>query len=245
MKKVTLLNLWINVRLVLIFALVFFLVAFSAERNTNRKLAKTLITFVGEDNQFVSRKTVNKLLIYNQDTVISFKKLKLDLNKLENALNSHQMIEHSEVFVTIDGVLTTIVKQKTPIARCFSNDTSFYIDYQGNKMPLSSKLSAHVPIITGEINSKNSRNLFQLFRLIYDDRFLKKNIVGAQIMPNQDVFLHNRNYDFEIDFGKCKDLNQKFDTYKAFFIKASNDSTLTNYKTVSLRFEKQVVCTKI
>jgi cell division protein FtsQ len=154
------------------------------------------------------------------------------------------MIEHSEVFVTIDGVIKTIVKQRTPIARLFSNRSSFYIDYQGNTMPLSPKLSAHVPIVLGEINSKNNKDLFQLFRFIYDDSFLRKNIVGAKIMSNNDIIFLNRNYDFEIDFGKCTDFEDKFRTYKAFFQKASNDSTITNYKKITLRFAQQVVCTK-
>ena len=244
MKKPSFTTIWINLRLILIFGLVFFLMAFASKRNIERKLTKSVVEFVGEDNQFVSRKMVNKLLICNRDSVASLQKLNLDLNKLENSINAHQMIEHSEVFVSIDGVLKTIVKQKTPIARMFSSNSSFYIDYQGNNMPLSPKLSAHVPIILGEINSKNSKDLFQLFRFIYDDDFLKKNIIGAKIMSNNDIFLQNRNYDFEIDFGKCIDFEAKFKTYKAFYLKASKDSTINNYKKITLRFAQQVICTK-
>lgn len=244
MKKITLQNIWINLRLILICGLVIFLMAFSSKRNMERKLTKSVVEFVGEDNQFVSRKIVNKLLICNRDSVSSLQKVNLNLNKLENSINEHKMIEYSEVFVTIDGVLKTIVKQKTPIARMFDNNSSYYIDYQGNNMPLSPKLSAHVPIITGEINSKNSKDLFQLFRFIYDDSFLKKNIVGARMMSNSDIILENRNYDFIIDFGKCTDFESKFKTYKAFFLKASNDSTINNYKKITLRFAQQVVCTK-
>jgi len=218
--------------------------AFSSKRNTERKLSKSVVEFVGEDNQFVSRKIVNKLLICNKDSVSSLQKVTLNLNSLENSINAHQMIEYSEVFVTIDGVLKTIVKQKTPIARVFNNNSSFYIDNQGNKMPLSPKLSAHVPIVLGEINSKNSKDLFQLFRFIFDDSFLKKNIVGARIMSNNDIILQNRNYDYEIDFGQCVDFESKFKTYKAFFLKASNDTTLKNYKKITLRFAQQAVCTK-
>ncbi len=244
MKKPSFTTIWINLRLILIFGLVFFLMAFASKRNIERKLTKSVVEFVGEDNQFVSRKMVNKLLICNRDSVASLQKLNLDLNKLENSINAHKMIEHSEVFVSIDGVLKTIVKQKTPIARMFTKSSSFYIDYQGNKMPLSPHLSAHVPIVLGEINNKNSNDLFQLFRFIYDDDFLKKNIIGAQIMSNNDILLKSRNYNFEIDFGKCSDFASKFKTYKAFFLKASKDSSIVNYKKITLRFDRQVVCTK-
>ena len=69
------------------------------------------------------------------------------------------MIEKSDVFVSIDGVLKAVVKQKTPIARVFEGDESFYIDYEGGKMPLSNNFTARVPLVSGEINKKNSEDL--------------------------------------------------------------------------------------
>jgi cell division protein FtsQ len=243
-KKINYLNLWINLRLLLIIGLVGFLMAFTGNRNQSRKLRKSVVEFIGEDNQFVARKTVNKLLICNADSVSSLQKLNLDLNQLEKTIKNHNMIEQSEVFVTIDGVLKTIVKQKTPIARFFNNTGSFYIDYQGNKMPLSSLHSARVPLVFGSINAKNKKDLFQLFKTIYDDDFLKKNIIEIQIMSNNDVFLKNRNYDFDIDFGKCAGIEEKFKNYQAFFLKSVQDSTINNYKKITLRFTHQVVGTK-
>jgi cell division protein FtsQ len=56
--------------------------------------------------------------------------------------------------------------------------------------------------------------------------------------------MFNRNYDYQIDFGKAVDVSQKFKDYKAFFQKAVVDSTLYKYKKIDLRFTKQVVCTK-
>ncbi len=48
---------------------------------------------------------------------------------MEKTINKNPMIEKSEVYVTIDGVLKAVVKQKTPIARVFDNNGSFYYDY--------------------------------------------------------------------------------------------------------------------
>jgi cell division protein FtsQ len=52
---------------------------------------------------------------------------KIDLNKLERILNSNDMIEKSDVFVSIDGVLKAVVKQKTPIARVMNGTTPFIL----------------------------------------------------------------------------------------------------------------------
>ena len=235
---------WTNIRLVLMFSLVIFLFSFTSKRNEGRKISKMTVVFVGDNAPFVSQETVNKLLIENNKDAKSIGKDKLDLNKLEKALNAQEMIEKSEVFISIDGVLKAIVKQKTPIARVFDGEDSFYIDYEGNTMPLSTNFTARVPLVSGKINKKNREELADFFRIIYDDAFLKKNIIGVQIMPSGGLRMLNRNYNYQIDFGRTIRMNAKFNNYKAFFQKAVLDSSLYKYKIIDLRFAQQVVCTK-
>lgn len=237
-------NIWINIRLILIFGLIVALYSFTSIKNQNRKLSKTMVQFVGENNQFLTRETVNKLLIENNSDIKTLTKVKLDLNKLEKIVNKNNMVEKSQVFLSIDGVLIAIVKQRTPIVRVINNDTSFYVDYQGNKMPLSDDYSARVPLVLGEINNNNRAELHTLFKYIYDDDFLKKNIIGIQLFNNGAIKLMNRNYNYEIDFGRSQNIEKKFNNYKAFFQKAVQDSSITKYKTITLRFTQQVVCTK-
>ena len=235
---------WTNVRLLLMFALVIFLFSFTSNRNASRKLTKSTVVFVGDNAPFVDQETVNKLLIENRKDAQSIGKDKLDLNKLEKTLNAQEMIERSDVFVSIDGVLKAVVKQKTPVARVFDGGDSFYIDYKGNRMPLSTNFTARVPLVSGEINKKNSEDLAELFRIIYNDEFLKKNIIGVQIMPNGSLKMLNRNFSYQIDFGGAVRMKAKFNNYKAFFQKAVLDSSLYKYKKIDLRFAQQVVCTK-
>ena len=235
---------WITIRLVLMFGLVIVLFSFTSNRNENRKLTKTKVVFVGENASFLKQETVNKLLIENNADASAIRKDKLDLNKLEKAVSSNQMVEESEVFVTIDGVLKAVVKQKTPIVRVFDGKRSFYIDYKGNTMPLSANFTARVPLVLGVIRKQNSEALAELFRKIYDDEFLKKNIIAIQIMPNGSLKMLNRNFDYQIDFGGAKNVDAKFQNYKAFFQKAVVNSSLYKYKKIDLRFTQQVICTK-
>ena len=235
---------WTNIRLLLMFASVIFLFSFTSNRNENRKLTKSVVIFVDDNAPFVKQETVNKLLIENKKDASSIQKVNLDLNKLERILNAQKMIEKSDVFVTIDGVLKAVVKQRNPIARFFNGDSSFYIDYEGNRMPLSTNFTARVPLVSGEINKKNNEDLAELFRVIYDDAFLKKNIIGIEIMPNGSLKMLNRNFDYQIDFGRMINVERKFKNYKAFFQKAVLDSSLYKYKKIDLRFTEQVVCTK-
>ena len=235
---------WTNIRLFLIFGILFSLFSFASHRNKSRKLKKSVIVFVGDNALFLKKETVNKLLIENNTNASSIEKDELALNKLENALNSNATIEKSDVFVSVDGVLKAVVKQKTPIARVFDGSSSFYVGYEGTRMPLSDNFTARVPLVSGKINEKNREKLANLFRIIYDDDFLKKNIIAIQIMPNGSLKMLNRDFNYQIDFGSVINVERKFKNYKAFFQKAVLDSSLYNYKKIDLRFTQQVVCTK-
>ena len=235
---------WSTIRLVLMFALVLFLYSFTANRNLNRKLKKAEVIFENNEVLFVSPETVNKLLIENKSDVKTIAKVEVDLNKLEKSINKNRMVEKSDVYVTIDGTLRAKVKQKTPIARVFDNSGSFYIDYEGSTMPLSELNSARVPLVWGEITDKNKKKLSEILKMIYNDEFLKKNIIGVQILPKDELLMKNRNYNFDILFGKPINIEKKFNNYKAFFQKEVNDSILNKYKKINLKFTQQVVCIK-
>ena len=96
---------WHIIRLIAIFAVVIFLYAFATKRNETRKLKNSEVIFVGNNNLFVKQETVNNMLIDYQQSATTIKKENLDLLKLEKTIDKQPMIEKSQVFVTIDGVL--------------------------------------------------------------------------------------------------------------------------------------------
>ncbi|MEO8517426.1 MAG: cell division protein FtsQ [Flavobacterium sp.] len=237
-------NLIINIQLIAILGLVVFLYSFTSKRNEHRKISKPLIEILDAENPFVTNEMVNKLLIESFGGTSTIQKDKLDLKNIELTINKHNMIDHSEVYVSVDGKLETIVKQKTPIARVFDDNTSFYIDYKGGTMPLSSNFTARVPLVYGDINNRYSKDCVGLLQLIYNDDFLKKNIIGLKILPDGSVIMKNRNYSYDIVFGRTIYMDRKFNNYKAFFQKAVQDTLIDSYKLINLKFTKQVVCTK-
>jgi cell division protein FtsQ len=235
---------WINIRVVLMFAVIIFLYSFTSHRNAVRKIKKTEVVFIGENTLFLKEQTVNKLLIEKNKDLKTLNKVDLDLNTLEKSINKQELINKADVFITVDGVLKAVVEQKTPIGRVFDEAGSFYIDYEGDSMPLSDNYTARVPLLSGEIAAVKKEKLSEVLRMIYKDEFLKKNIIGVQVLPNGSLIMANRNYDFKIDFGRTINIDRKFKNYKAFFQKAVLDSTLNKYTRINLKFTKQVVCIK-
>ncbi|RYG28544.1 MAG: cell division protein FtsQ [Chitinophagaceae bacterium] len=235
---------WTNVRLVVVFAVAIFLFAFSSHRNANRRISKADVVLDNASELFLSPQAVNKLLIEKNSPSGTVAKENLDLNKLEMAVNAHEMVEKSQVFVSVDGTLKAVVKQKTPVVRVFDETGSYYIDYDGHRMPLSKLHTARVPLVTGSLEVKDTAGLHQVFRVLHDDDFLKKNITSIGIKPSGSLEMTNRNFDYVIEFGQAVNIERKFRNYKAFFQKSAKDSTIRKYKKINLRFTQQVVCTK-
>src|SRR5690554_3869825 len=133
---------WNNIRLLLMLLAIVFLYAFSLDKNNKREVSQPEVEFLGESKPFITQENVNNLLIEKLGKGKTILKDELVLNALESVLTDNGAIENAEVFVTTAGKLKVLVKQKTPIARVFEQNRSFYIDYQGTEMPLSTNFSA-------------------------------------------------------------------------------------------------------
>lgn len=224
-----------------LFGLIVFLFAFSGHRNELRKIHHVKVEFVQEQNPYLKEKTVNKLLIQNPERVTNVGKEILVLNKVEKALDAHDMVERSDVYVTVNGELRAKIKQRTPIARVNAM-TPFYVDASGSVMPLSDNYAAHVPMVYN-VSEKEVEEIFPLLKMIRDDQFLKKHIVGVMRNSKGEYELDIRVYDFKVVLGKVENLKSKVENFKAFYQKASKDKTLERYRDISLQYKNQVICT--
>ena len=65
-----------------------------------------------------------------------------------------------------------------------------------------------------------------------------------EILPDGSVVMKNRDYDYDIIFGRTIHMERKINNYKAFFQKAVQDTLIKSYKKINLKFTRQVVCTK-
>ncbi|MGC1473583.1 MAG: hypothetical protein WA775_13400 [Psychroserpens sp.] len=231
-------------KVLLLLVLVGFLYAFSAKRNSVRKVAQPDIKFVGDDNLFVTHETVSKLLIQNQASVANTPKDIIDLNALESALNSNPLIKQTQVFMAVDGLITAQIEQKKPIARVSTN-ASYYIDEKGSYMPLSTNYTARVPLVTGHVEKNALVNVHAIAAKIQSDAFLKMHVVEIRQNIDKTIDLKLRSHDFKIHLGTLEAMDKKINNLKAFYKKAMKDDVLDDYQLVNLKFDKQVICTKI
>lgn len=235
---------WFDVFLGLVIAAMFSLLAFANSRNNARYIEQIDVKLLSSNNHFITQESVEKLIIQTFPRDSKIVNSELNLKKIEDKLNKHASIAQSEVFVDVDGKLHAEVTQKKAIARVINGSQSYYIDENGDKMPLSNQFSAHVPIVYGQLKPKNKEVFSKLLNQISEDEFLKTTITGIQINTDQSLIFTVRDYDYLVEFGHMKEIEKKFDNYKAFIHYSKNDTIIGYYKNVNLRFTEQVVCTK-
>ena len=220
------------------------LYSFSSARNLQKKVSNPIIEFEAGENNFLTHSMVNKLLIQNDREVKNQAKSVIDLYGLESKVSKNPYVEKASVFLTIDGTLKSIIKQRTPIARIISKNSSYYVDKQGVKIPLSDNFSARVLLVLGIKKDDNNKELLELLSYIVEDDFLKKEIVGIKKSDVKEYEFSVRSGNYKIDFGKFTDVDVKFKKIKAFYNKTFKDKTIEQYKRINVKYHNQVVCTK-
>ena len=232
-----------HIKAIVFVVIIGLLFGFSTSRNKSKTIEEVELHFLNGEHLFITYETVNKLLIQNYGVLKSQPKETIILSSLESVLQSNEMIEDADVFLTVDGKLCASIKQRTPIARVNDEGVAYYIDSRGEKMPLSSNYSARVPMVSG-VNGKDHSKVYLLAKLIYQDEFLHQQIIGIEQNDKDEFVLKTRIGGQRIELGLLNNLNRKIAKLKVFYQKKLKEQTLGNYQTINLVYKDQVVCTK-
>lgn len=235
---------WSYIKIFALIVVIMGLYAFSNERSKAKNVSEIKVEFVGSQNLYLTEGAVNKLLIQKYGRLENVPKEKLVLNTVEEVIQANEMVKSAQVYLTVDGKLTSKIVQRKPIGRIEGSD-KFYLDDEGKRMPFSKNHSARVPIITGNITGESLEDVYVILEYINKDSFLRKNVIGIHVEKKDSYQLKFRLNQFVVNLGGIENLDEKFSNFKAFYTKANKDRTLDNFAIVSLEFNNQVVCTKI
>lgn len=236
---------WQNIRLALIIISLIFIYGFSQVKNKKNKLVDIKIELTQPHENLLNQAMVNKLLVENFGQTKNVVKHVLDLNNLEKNLDKHPMIEKSNVYLNVKGELIAKVYDKKPLARMLWKNETRYIDKNGAIIPLSENYSARVPFISGSLQILKNEKFLELLQKIEADDFYKKSITTITVNNKSEVFLNQRSHDFEIVFGTPEDIDVKLNNFKAFYKFNEKNDKLNNYNQITLKYIKQVICSKI
>ncbi|WP_289054071.1 cell division protein FtsQ/DivIB [Carboxylicivirga marina] len=197
------------------------------------------------DNQFVTADELTEIALDKYPALLGSKMQDVDCHQMETFFQKHPAIEKCEVYLTYGGALHLDVKQREPLVRVFDNNDTYYLDMNGDKMPLFKNHAAHVLVASGFIKRLSSfEDLLCISKMIYEDSFWKAQIEQIYVSEKGELTLVPRVGDHIIEFGKVEDSEMKFRNLKALYTQGWDAREWNLYKKVSLKYKGQVVCTK-
>lgn len=248
LKKILTVSVWI----ILASGVVVLLVAAMSKKNTERIRGVEIKISGIQNNYFIDKNEVLKIL-----EKVNGKKLdrasfrSLNLTAMEKQLLKNDWIRKAELFFDNNKVLQVKVTEREPIARIFTiSGASFYIDSSLDKLPLSDKYSARLPVFTGfptevrVLKKKDSvllNNIKILSEYINTHLFWMAQIDQLDITPDGDFELIPKLGNQLIRFGNADNYEQKFNKLLAFYKKVETNVGWNKYSVLDIRYKNQVV----
>lgn len=219
-------------------------------------------------NKFITESDVTQVLDRENIKLVGSLMDSVDIHYIENLLIlNNKSIRRAEVYRTVYGEIGVSVEQRKPIMRIINpNGDSYYIDVNGQVMPLSKKYTAHVIIVNGNINEpymdhvgenllraqiKADKStgellpdLFKLVQFINSDKLWKAQFEQIYINAKNEIELVPRIGNHTIIFGSVDDMHEKFENLEAFYEQGLSRYGWNKYKSINLKFKNQIVCTK-
>ena len=219
-------------------------------------------------NKFITESDVTQALEKENIKLVGMLMDSINIHYLEDILtHNNKSINRAEVYRTMNGEIGVNVEQRRPIMRIINpNGDSYYIDANGQVMPLSKKYTAHVIVVNGNLNEpymdhvgenmlrqqlkadKSTGELLpDLFKLVYfinNNRFWKAQIEQIYINSKGDIELVPRVGNHTIILGTVDNMREKFENLEAFYEQGLSRYGWNKYKTINLKFKNQIVCTK-
>ena len=215
---------------------------------TNQKQNKQMV-FLNQINIEVSEDkfmTEQIALKYIKQQDFNFDSVALSnfyLNELEIAFLQHPAIKNAQVYSNQEGVININLLQRKAVVRIKTDNTDYYLDEQGMKMPLSSEYTPRVLVVTGEVNESKHSSIFSFIKIINKDIFWKSQITQVHF-SNNEVIIIPRVGSQKIHFGTLTDVNKKLGNLYQFYKQAMPVKGWQTYSEISLAYNNQIICTK-
>ena len=191
----------------------------------------------------------------------------INLRQLEDSINKTLFVAATDSYIDFRKNLHINITQRKPIVRIADqNGSQFYIDTEGYKIPLSRRGSSDVIVASGVIrNEKNKQNpvvatnlnekeilksstdlekIYYLANYINLHPFFKNQIDQIYLNNKKEFELIPKVGNHIIVLGNLENLDKKFENLFYLYRDGFSHTGWDIYKTINLKFDNQIVCTK-
>ncbi len=232
--------------------LIFVIVMGATIADSKERLCNNVYIKIDHENGlfFLNEEDINASLFsfYNQDLKGALMR-SVDFADIEEKLEAIPFIQRAEIYTGMQGAVHVDVRQRQPLVRIVNNlGVSYYLDVNGEKMPLSSKFTARVVVATGSIENSDTSDvlssLLKLCRYVSEDEFWKAQFEQINVTESGEFELIPKLGNHIIRFGKMEEMESKLHKLMIFYKEVLKNFDAEDYRIINLKFNDQIVCTK-
>ncbi len=167
-----------------------------------------------------------------------------DTHALSQHLERNKLIRQARCYHTPDSILRIDIYQRHPIMRVQTErGYNYYIDHDGELMPVHDNAPAlKLPLATGNIQEQWARTrLYEFALFLQKNHFWRSNIVQIHVTSQGEVELIPRVGDHVVKLGSFDNYEKKLDNLLTFYKKVLNKKGWNAYRSISLKFDGQVI----
>lgn len=208
-----------------------------------------------DDNYFIEEKDIKSLVAKDRSVnPVGMPIGEINISNLEKIVERDPWVKHAEIFFDNQQKLNIKVVQREPVARVFTfSGNSFYLDETADRIPVSPRYAARVPVFTGfptdggklqKSDSLLSAQIIDMGRYILTNDFWMAQVEQIMITGDRKMEFIPKLGDHIITFGEGTDVEKKFTKLLAFYKEGLNKVGWNNYTRINVAYENEVVCTR-
>jgi cell division protein FtsQ len=227
------------------------LVAAMNKKNQGKCSDYRIVLNGDRQNLFIDKPEVERLLVHASGGAIKGQPItSFNLHELENRLEKNTWVSNAELYFDNQDVLHVTITEKQPIARVFTTEGgSFYLDSLGQTMPLSSRLSARVPVFTGFTSRKNygqkdsmlAKEIVNIAGFVYHDPFWMAQVSEIDITPERTFEMIPVIGNHRVKLGNGEHVAAKFRRLYLFYSQVLSKTGMNKYPLIDVQYAGQVV----
>ncbi|NBC83693.1 MAG: hypothetical protein GVY19_09960 [Bacteroidetes bacterium] len=213
-------------------------------------------------HRFLHLDDLQKLIQANQLSLPGTPMNEINTHHLELFFEQQPYVLSAEAYKSSHGNLTIELVQRDPMVRVINQaGNSFYIDKDGRILPISTRYTAHILVINGQIPddiephsgvhitelpnaSKALVDAYKLAKFVAYDDFWQSQIVQIYAAHNNEFEIIPRIGPHIIELGTVDNFQQKFKKLKVLYLKGFNNIGWNKYLRINLKYDNQIICSE-
>ena len=260
-KKIINISLW-SISLIVLVTLL----GFSSHKQ-REQLCNGLIIKIADQtgNFFIEPQDIVDVLNSKGSKVKDSPMKNINLTELERIIYTNPFVARVEVYTTIDGFVNIDIWQRNPLVRVVNTENEhFYIDDNGEYMPVTDKFTSHVVVASGFVNDRPIQNGFlgalpseitalekpiilqlnEVALFLRNHPFWDAQVEQIYVNENSELELIPRVGNHRIVLGDSEHLSLKMKNLMTFYTDGLTKVGWEKYSVINLKYLNQVICTK-